>query len=41
MIIRVEVNFCDGVKGQTALHMACEDDKPDILKLLLEKNAGM
>lgn len=38
---RVDVNYCDGLHNQTALHMACEDDKLDILNLLLEKNAGL
>ncbi len=38
---RVEINYCDGINGQTALHMACEADKPVIVKLLLDKNAGL
>ncbi len=36
----VEVDFKETKFGQTAMHMACKDDKLEIVKLLLAKNAG-
>ena len=37
----IDVNFLDGIGGQTSLHMACKDDKLKVVRLLLKKNAGL
>ena len=34
------MNICDDNFGQTALHMACEDDSLNIVELLWDKDAG-
>ena len=34
------VNDCEDINNQTALHIACEEDKVEIAQLLCQNGAG-
>ena len=35
------INNCEGINHQTALHIACEEDKVEIAELLCDNGAGL